>query len=249
MTVRRMKADMFKDEVISLKNLMIATVFLAMCLLCFISVMTGSSYKGEPVSEIGSDDGSVSLKVAKFNTDCITDETGFIEDIDSFKDYLLQIHKGTGLQPFIVIKDYEGISDGHALAESLLSSIADSDNVLLCLYLDDKSGTLRIDNIYLVTGNDVGRLIDYERLNDIYMDVETGSTTGVYASSEDAIKDVFWSANEIILSGGDSRYSEISRQWNDLIIVFGLMLILISSALFATGTIGFNSNERKSLVL
>lgn len=131
----------------------------------FLGSFTGGSAKSSVSSTINREPLTDS---AAFINDCIVDELGWFDNISSTERQLQDFYKATGVQPFIVLHEYDpaltSYDDKEQWAEEYYEENIDNENTFLYVYFAEFDTDNDVGYMCYVNGVEVSAVMDSEAI-------------------------------------------------------------------------------------
>ncbi len=99
-----------------------------------------------------------------YNSDCIIDELGWFEDIDATAEALEEFYEATGVQPYIILRDYDSTLTTDTAKENwafdYYEDNFENENIFLYVYFADEDVDYTVGYMCYVDGNDIVDIMD-----------------------------------------------------------------------------------------
>lgn len=175
-------------------NMLAAIVVLVMVVLAFFMQSFTSSPKSS-YARTKLDTGVV------YNNNCIVDELGWFDNVSKTEKELQYFYNKTGVQPYIVLRDYdstlESDSDKEKWANDYYTSSIDNESTFLFVYFDEKNGD-DVGYMCYVNGKQVSSVMDAEAVDIFWNYIDRAWVTDM--STDDVFIDSFKSTADTIMT-------------------------------------------------
>ncbi|MCD8022520.1 MAG: hypothetical protein LUF30_05970 [Lachnospiraceae bacterium] len=126
-----------------------------------------SSVSSSSNSPSSSDSNRVKIETdLEFDSDCILDELGWVDDVDATGASLEDFFDATGVQPYVYFKDYDSSltsdSDKEDYAQQWYEDNIDNEGTFLFIYFAEEDTDNDVGYMYYVCGYDIESVMDEE---------------------------------------------------------------------------------------